>query len=138
MIIEAKLAKLRQRRVPPILPNLAKWLQPFRKMKGPINPGYSRPHCVQNAVMRESQKVGVVLKRNTFRNCYFSYRVAVPIEPAIVAVEGGTSTRMIETNYKELATREDAKGWFSICPTAAQLLALRNWADDDTRPVNGS
>ena len=30
VIIEAKLVKLRPRRVPPILPNLAKWLRPSR------------------------------------------------------------------------------------------------------------
>jgi integrase len=138
VIIEAKLAKLRQRRVPPILPNLAKWLQPFRNMKGPINPGYASPQCVQNAVIRESKKVGVTLKRNTFRNCYISYRVAVPTASAIVAAEAGTSARMIESNYKELATKQEAKAWFSIRPKASQLRALRKWANNAARTVNGS
>ncbi len=40
VIIEAKLAKMRQRRVPPILPNLALWLKPFEGLKGPIVCGY--------------------------------------------------------------------------------------------------
>jgi len=137
VVIEAKLAKLRQRRVPPILPNLAKWLQPFRQLKGSINPGYSSPHAVQNAVMRESRKAGVILRRNTFRNCYISYRVAVPEDPGIVAAEAGTSRRMVESNYKELATNQESKKWFAICPKSCQLVELRRWANDVGRELNG-
>jgi len=136
VIIEAHLAKLRQRRVPPILPNLAKWLDPFRGLTGPINSSYSSAQGVQKAVIRESSRIGVTLKRNTFRNCYISYRVAQPTSPAIVAVEAGTSTRMIEANYKELATRDEAKRWFSICPSGAQVLELRKWAKNAGKGAN--
>jgi integrase len=125
VIIEAKLAKLRQRRVPPILPNLAKWLHPFRNLKGPINPRYSSPQGVVKAVSRESRKMNVILRRNTFRNCYISYRVAQPQPSAIVAAEAGTSVRMVESNYKALATKGQAKRWFSIRPTKSQLAKLR-------------
>jgi integrase len=127
VIIEAKLAKLRQRRVPPILPNLAKWLRPFRHLKGPINPRYSSPAGVMKAVNRESKKVNVILGRNTFRNCYISYRVAQPQHSTTVAAEAGTSVRMVESNYKELATKEEAKRWFSICPTRSQLANLESF-----------
>jgi integrase len=125
VIIEAKLAKLRQRRVPPILPNLAKWLRPFRGLEGPINPRYSSPQGVMKAVTRESKKVNVILHRNTYRNCYISYRVAQPQPSAIVAVETGTSVRMVESNYKALATKDEAKRWFSICPTKSQVAKLK-------------
>ena len=136
VIIEARVAKLRQRRVPPILPNLAKWLSPFRGLTGPINPDYPSAEGVQRAVMRQSAKIGVTLRRNTFRNCYISYRVAQPTSPAFVAVEAGTSPRMIESNYKELATREEARRWFSICPGRSQLLELRKWAKHAGRGAN--
>lgn len=129
VIIEAKLAKLRQRRVPPILPNLAKWLKPFQGLTGPINPEYSSPQAVQKAVARQCRKVNVVLRRNTFRNCYISYRVAVPISAAIVAAETGTSARMIESNYKELATKKEAKQWFSIVPSKSQIAELKRFAN---------
>lgn len=124
VIIEAELAKLRQRRVPPILPGLAKWLKPFRSLKGPINPGYSSPQAVQKAVAREARKVKVVLGRNTFRNCYISYRVAQPIPSTIVAEEAGTSKRTIDSNYKELADKVEAKQWFSIVPSRKQIIEL--------------
>jgi len=125
VIIEAKLAKLRQRRVPPILPNLARWLRPFRGLKGPINPNYSSPQAVVKAVTRESKKVNVILGRNTFRNCYISYRLAKPMDSGIVAAEAGTSKETIESNYKALATQDEAKRWFSISPSKSQLAALK-------------
>ncbi len=127
VIIEAKLAKLRQRRVPPILPNLAKWLQPFQKLTGPINPGYSSAQAVMKAVAKESAKVKVALGRNTFRNCYISYRVAQPQPSTTVAGETGTSVRMIESNYKALTTSDVAKRWFAINPTKRQLAKLKEY-----------
>jgi len=129
VIIEAKLAKLRQRRVPPILPNLVKWLKPFEGLKGPIVRGYSSPQAVHKAVASNLRTAGVKLGRNTFRNCYISYRLAQPTPATIVAAEAGTSVRMIESNYKELATAGEAKSWFSIDPTAAQLATLKEYAD---------
>jgi integrase len=129
VIIEAKLAKLRQRRVPPILPNLARWLKPFKGLKGPIVIGYSSPQAVHKAVARDLQKAGVKLCRNTFRNCYISYRYAQPMDPAIVAAETGTSHRMVETNYKALATNDESKSWFSINPSKSQLVKLKEYAD---------
>jgi integrase len=129
VIIEAKLAKLRQRRVPPILPNLARWLRPFQNLKGPINPGYSSPNSVQKAVAREARKVGVTLGRNTFRNSYISYRVAEPTDSFIVAAEAGTSKRMIDSNYKELATKDEAKEWFRVYPNMKQIAELKAFAE---------
>ena len=129
VIIEAKLAKLRQRRVPPILPNLALWLKPFEGLEGRIVRGYSSPQAVHKAVARDLLAAQVKLGRNTFRNCYVSYRVALPMPASTVAAETGTSARMIESNYKELATKDEAKRWFSIKPTTAQLDKLREYAD---------
>ena len=129
VIIEAKLAKLRQRRVPPILPNLALWLKPFEGLKGRIVRGYWAPQAVHKAVARELLEAEVTLGRNTFRNCYISYRVAQPKPSSEVAAETGTSARMIESNYKELATQDEAKSWFSINPSKAQLKKLKEYAD---------
>jgi len=129
VIIEAKQAKLNQRRVPPILPNLAKWLQPFRGLSGSINPGYSSPQAVQKAVAEQARKIGVTFKRNTFRNCYISYRVAQPNQPGIVAEEAGNSARTIKADYLELATKSEAKRWFAICPAKTQLAKLKEYAD---------
>lgn len=130
VVIEAKLAKLRQRRVPPILPNLAVWLKPFEGLKGPIVRGYSSPQGVHKAVARDFEKAKVKLGRNTFRNCYISYRVAHPMPAITVAEEAGTSKRMVESNYKELATQDEAKMWFSICPSKSQLSELKKYVQE--------
>lgn len=126
VVIEAKLTKLKQRRVPPILPNLAKWLRPFRGLSGRINPGYSSPQAVHKAVAKEARKkAGVILRHNVFRNCYVSYRVAQPQLPAIVAEEAGTSVRMVKSNYLELATKPEAKQWFSINPSKSKIAEMK-------------
>jgi integrase len=130
LIIEAELAKLRQRRVPPIFPNLAEWLRPFQGLKGPINPDYSSPHAVQEAVRKNARRADVVLKRNTFRNCYISYRVAQPTLPAVVAEEAGTSVRMVKANYMELATKEEAEAWFSIMPSKKQTADIERFVKE--------
>lgn len=85
--------------------------------------------AVQKAVARDFQMTNVKLGRNTFRNCYSSYRVAQPTPSIDVAEETGTSKRMIDSNYNELATSDEAKLWFSINPTDAPLAKLRNYAD---------
>lgn len=129
VIIEAHISKLGQRRVPPLLPNLAKWLKPFEGLKGRIAHDYSSPQSVHKAVAREMAKVKVILKRNIFRNSYISYRLMQPTASSIVAAEAGTSVRMIESNYKELTTEDEAHKWFSIEPTPAVLTKLQEYAD---------
>jgi integrase len=130
VVIEAELTKLRQRRVPPILPNLAKWLRPFRGLTGPINSDYSSPQGVHKAVAKEARKVGVILRHNVFRNCYISYRVAQPNPPALVAEEAGTSTRMVKSNYLELATKPEAKQWFSIAPSKSKIADMKKFVKE--------
>lgn len=127
-MIRAELAKLAQRRVPPILPNLAEWLRPFQGLSGPINPDYRTPQTLHQAFTRLAQQAGVQLGRNTFRNCYISYRVAQPYASALVAQETGTSVKMIEANYKELVTSQESAQWFAITPTPEQLAALQDYA----------
>jgi len=105
------------------------WLKQFEGLKGPIVCGYSSPQAVHKAVARDFQKANVMLGRNTFRNCYISYRVAQPMPAITVAEEAGTSKRMVESNYKELATQDEAQMWFSICPTEEQLAKLREYSD---------
>lgn len=130
IVIRAELAKLSQRRAPPILPNLAKWQAPFQGLTGPINPDYRTPHTLHQAIQRQAGRAGVELKRNTFRNCYISYRVAQPYPVALVAQETGTSAKMIESNDKELVTAEEAARWFAIVPSPKQLKALRQYAEE--------
>ena len=128
LVVEAEISKLGQRRVLPLHPNSIKWLRPFRHLRGPINPGYKSSQSLYKAVKRQFAKAGVVLKRNTFRNSYISYRLAQPTPSGIVADEAGTSKRMIEANYKELATKKEGKCWFSISPNPSTLRRLIAYA----------
>lgn len=129
VVVEAKHSKLGQRRTTPLLPNAAKWLLPFQELKGRINPEYSTSQALFKAVNHAFAKAGIALKRNTFRNSYISYRLAQPTASGIVADEAGTSRRMIEQNYKALATKSQAAQWFSIEPSESKLVELKKFTD---------
>ena len=140
VVIGAGLTKLRQRRAPPILPNLAKWLAPFEGLSGSIHFNHhQKPQGLQQAVAKRgaAKKVGVILHRNTFRNCYISYRVAQPTLPAIVAEEAGNSVRTIKSNYLELATKDEAAQWFAIEPTKEQLAELEAYVAEIKAQAEG-
>jgi hypothetical protein len=62
-------------------------------------------------------------KHNGLRHSFISYRVAAIKNVAQVALEAGNSPAMIFSNYRELVTPQDAKGWFAIVPPKAKVLA---------------
>lgn len=139
LVVEAEISKLRQRRAPPLQKNALQWLLPFAGLTGPVNPGYSSSQALYKAMKREFAEAGVVLRRNTFRNCYISYRLAQPTDSGIVADEAGTSKRMVESNYKALATQQEAQDWFSIAPSARKLEELQKYvAELKSQTAKGS
>lgn len=130
MVVEAENSKVNLRRVPQILPNLAKWLRPFQGLTGPINPDYSSEGGLQASVIHCARKAGVKFPRNTFRHCYISYRVAQPTVLGIVAEETGTSAAKIKSNYQALATKNEAAQWFAIAPSKSQVVEFTKHAKE--------
>jgi hypothetical protein len=57
-------------------------------------------------------------KPNALRHSYASYRLADIKDAARVALEMGNSPSMLFRNYRELVTEQEAKGWFSVLPSA--------------------
>jgi len=104
--VTADISKLGQRRLPPLQPNLVRWLEPFKALRGSIHPDYATAKGIIQAVTRDAVHVGITLGRNTFRNGYISYRVAQTGNAHATALEAGTSVSMIEKEYRELVTKE--------------------------------
>ncbi|MDR3413674.1 MAG: hypothetical protein P4L87_22415 [Formivibrio sp.] len=52
-----------------------------------------------------------------------------PTLPAVVAEEAGTSVRMVKANYMELATKNEAKAWFSIKPSKSQIADIERFVN---------
>lgn len=115
--VTAQKAKTRSRRLVPILPVLAAWLEPFRE-------------CIEGKIWQEKQdryhkrlrplfkRAGVVRRSNALRHSFISYRLALVHNEHQVAAEAGTSTQMIHRHYRELVTPEDAERYFNILPPA--------------------
>jgi integrase len=114
--VELKRSKTKtgQRRLVPILPNLARWLTPYAQESGRVWM-YSNSQ-LSHAKGQLAQKAGVKWKHNALRHSFASYRLAQTQNANQVALETGHSVKVLFTNYRELVTPDDAKRWFEIAP----------------------
>ena len=136
--VKARKAKTRARRLVPIVPALASWLESFRRrtieerrragehlaedqqLEGPVWP-QSLPYLFE--LQRDTAKeAGVEWKHNALRHSFISYRVADVKNVAEVALEAGNSPDIIFQHYRELVTGERSKEWFGITPDAVGAL----------------
>jgi integrase len=104
----------KSRRIVPMLPNLKAWLQPIAKSAGSIWP-FSKPYLYES-LAGVATKAEVPWKSNALRHSFVSYRVAGIKNVPQVALECGNSPQIIDSNYRELVTEQDAEKWFSILP----------------------
>ena len=116
--ISAGKAKTAQRRLIPILPNLAQWLAAAPRLSEKLWPN-SKTHLFK--MMRAvADKTGIAWKKNGLRHSYISYRLAATADVAKVALEAGNSPAMIFRHYRELATEAEAAEWFGIVPATSE------------------
>ena len=100
------------RRMVPILPALAEWIRPHVQKSGPI--------CTNLALDRVRdicRGAGLRLVKNGFRHTWISARVETTGDKGRTALEAGTSTRKIDTNYLELMDRAEAEAILALGPT---------------------
>ena len=110
--LDANKTKTATRRIVPILPVLAAWLEDHRKDSGRICPDYARLNNLTRQYAALCKTTGVTVQRNGFRHSYASYRLAIVESADKVALELGNSPRKLFTNYRELVTKEEAEEWF--------------------------
>jgi integrase len=119
IVVEADKAKTASRRIVPILPNLAAWLEVQKKEKGRVAPDYHNLDNMTRGFTAICHAAGVTPQRNGFRHSFASYRLATEKSADAVALEMGNSPRKLFTNYRELVTEEEGKAWFSITPNGS-------------------
>lgn len=112
--VAADKAKTAQRRLVPILPNLAQWLKPYAKRRGKVWTG--NIYDLQEARAATVKAAGVPWKPNALRHSFVSYRLADIQSAAQVALEAGNSPAMVFSNYRELVKPQAAKTYFAITP----------------------
>jgi len=102
----------KSRRIVPMLPNLKSSLKPFAQNNGLVWP-HSKPYLYE-ALSAVATEAKVSWKSNALRHSFVSYRVAQIKNVPQVAYESGNSPQIIDSNYRELVTEQEAKKWFAI------------------------
>lgn len=124
LYIQKDVAKTGADRLVPLPPNLVAWLKRYAQPNGPV----CRLANSSNALARAKRKAGISTGRNETRNSlrktFISARLAITKNAAQVAEEAGTSTAKIRTNYKRPLPEPEAKRWFGIYPTHADIVQL--------------
>jgi integrase len=82
--------------------------------QGKVCKEWNTANSLYHAWLRVCKKAGVPYKKNAFRDCYITYRLALTNDIKLVAMESGNSEKMIRENYLHLTTKEKALEWFSL------------------------
>jgi len=113
--VKAAKAKSARRRIVPIQPNLAAWLQSFSNMPGPVVPVGARRKLAR---VRTAAKLAR-WPNNGLRHSFASYRLAAIHDAPRVAMElGHTSPQMLFSTYREVVRPEEAERYWKIAPAA--------------------
>jgi integrase len=129
IVIEAKTAKTRKRRVVSISENLQAWLEGHRKVKGPVTElKYNAWHRKLQSLVgyvngfRKHAKTGqdynFRLPPNFARHSFCSYHYALHRNENLTAAEAGNSPNVIFSNYREMVAPEAAKAYWEIRPAS--------------------
>jgi integrase len=110
--VKARKAKTATRRLVPIQPNLAKWLEPYRSSKGKI---FESRRTVDSAI-KFAKRLRIPWKANCLRHSYATYRLSIIPDAGRIALEMGNSPAKLFTNYRESDRENHAPEWFTIEP----------------------
>lgn len=111
-------------RIIPMSDNLIAWLKPYVKPSGPVCEISNPSNALSRAKHRAGLPGGKGDSRNVLRKSFISYRLAIVKNIGWVADEAGNSPAKIKSNYRKPKSERDAKRWFDIHPTTADILQL--------------
>ena len=121
--IAALKAKTRSRRLVPVCPALAAWLEPYRGSKGLIWPlSYDQIHWRFGRLRAELRKrkgpgrMKIPNRRNGLRHSFISFHFAQHSDEGLTAAQAGNSPDMVHRHYKGLTTKEEGEKWFAVMP----------------------
>ena len=110
--VKGRKAKSAARRLVPVQPNLAKWLEPYRGSKGKL---FQSRRTVDSAI-KFGKRLGIPWKANCLRHSYATYRLSIMPDAGRIALEMGNSPDKLFTRYRELDRYNHAPEWFAIEP----------------------
>jgi integrase len=118
--VKAGKEKTATRRLVPIQPNLAKWLEPYRSSKGKL---FKSRRTVDSAI-KFAKRLRIPWKVNCLRHSYATYRLSIVPDAGRIALEMGNSPAKLFTNYRELDREGHALEWFAIEPPSPQSRSI--------------
>jgi len=121
--ISATKSKTRSRRLVEICPALAAWLEPYRQHEGALWTQSRDTYHAAFVELRDSQKIPS--QKNGLRHGFCTYHFALHDNENLTAAQAGNSPAVIHSAYKGLATKADAKKWFSMKPPKAAKNVIR-------------
>ena len=116
--VAAHKAKTATRRIVPVSDNLAKWLAIAPRNSSERVWPHSKAYFFE-ALRNAADNAKIKWKQNALRHSFISYRLAEIQDVNRIALEAGNSPQIIFRHYRELATPEQARTWFTIVPEAA-------------------
>jgi integrase len=114
--VTAKNAKSARRRFVRIQPNLAKWLQPYRRSSGRVAPPDYRE------LLDSARKAARIEEwpQNALRHGFASYHLARFNDAAALALElGHASAHLVFQHYRQLVKPKQAERYWEIAPAVA-------------------
>jgi integrase len=118
--VKARKAKTATRRLVPIQPNLAKWLEPYRSSKGKL---FESRRTVDSAI-KFAKRLRIPWKANCLRHSYATYRLSIIPDAGRIALEVGNSPAKLFTNYRELDRQNHGPEWFAIEPPSPRSRSI--------------
>lgn len=114
--VKARHSKTATRRLVTIQPNLAAWLAPFQKIRGPLAPDNLRKLTEHD---RELAGLRSGWPQNALRHSFGSYHLARFNDAAALALQMGNSPAIIFAHYRQLVKPKDAARYWHILPSVA-------------------
>lgn len=135
--LDREITKTAQSRLAPLMPNLAAWLRPYKKLKGNIlestKSRYPTTLISKWLASQENAKLPTSWIDNGMRHSFASYHLAYSQNAAQTALACGHSPSMLLSTYKTITVngesllQETAKKYFQICPKEEKnIISIRN------------
>jgi integrase len=112
--VKATKSKTRSRRLIPVCPALAHWLDPYRRRDGQVwAKGYDMLHEDLADLRLE---LSIPDRRNGLRHSFISAHFAAHSDENLTAAQAGNSPDMVHKHYKGLLTKKEGEAWFTVAP----------------------
>jgi integrase len=113
--IHGRISKTGGRRLAPLVPAAAAWLNSYKDARGPVI-GHIK---LYERLEKLSESTDVPWRQNALRHSFCSYRMATLRDAPRVSYEAGNSVRIIQRHYDKVVTESQGKAWFAIMPETA-------------------